>query len=98
VRHKTPQYRRYLRDLQLLLPPMSVPAGKLRLKAVFGISNPRADVDNLLKGFIDGLMAKYHFDDSRIFSLMAHKIVVPRQREFIEFAITAADTPITEST
>ena len=86
-RFKTPAYRKYLRDLHLLLPPMKIPEGKLELKIVFGVSNARCDTDNMLKGFIDGLMARYHFDDARIFSLMAHKVITPKGGEFIEFRL-----------
>ena len=89
-RFKTPAYRKYLRDLHLLLPPMEIPEGKLELKIVFGVSNARCDVDNLLKGTVDGLMAKYGFDDSRIYALMAHKVVVPKGQEYIDFAIGSA--------
>ena len=89
-RFKTATYAKYQRDLQLMLPSLRVPAGKLSLRIVFGVSNPRADLDNLLKGTVDGLMAKYGFDDSRIYALMAHKVVVPKGQEYIDFAIGSA--------
>ena len=89
-RFKTPAYRRYLRDLQLLLKPMEIPAGPLRLTITFGVSNARSDLDNCCKAFLDGLMARYGFDDSRIFSLMAHKVIAPKGGEFIEFRLDRA--------
>jgi Holliday junction resolvase RusA-like endonuclease len=76
--------------LSLLLPSLKIPSGRLALKIVFGVSNPRCDLDNLLKGTIDGMMAKYHFDDHRIYSLWARKDIVPRGDEFIDFSIGAA--------
>lgn len=89
-RYKTPAYRKYMRDLQLLLKPMEIPEGKLRLKIVFGVSNVRSDLDNLLKGTIDGLMGTYNFDDSRIYSLWARKDIVPRGQEYIEIELDKA--------
>ena len=89
-KYRTPQYRRYLRDLSLLLPTLQIPDGPLELKVIFGVSNVRCDTDNLLKSFIDGLMAKYHFDDSRIYSIWARKEIVGKGDEHIEFDLDRA--------
>jgi Holliday junction resolvase RusA-like endonuclease len=79
-----------MRDLQLLLPPMQVPAGKLSLTIVFGISNSRSDLDNLAKGLLDGMQFRYDFDDARIFDLHMYKRIVPPGREFIDFRLDPA--------
>ena len=89
-RYKTAEYKRYLRDLSLLLPPLTVPTGRICLRVVFAFSSPQADLDNALKAFLDGLQARYGFNDNRIYSIWAHKVVVPKGQEYIDFAIGSA--------
>ena len=88
-RFKTDKYKRYQRDVMLMLRPMQIPAApaKLAISITVGYSNAQADVDNVAKPFIDILQKKYGFNDSRIYRLTLVKEVVKKGEEFIEFEI-----------
>jgi len=46
-----------------------------------------ADVDNILKPFIDCLQLKYNFNDKMIYKLIVEKDNVPKGSEFIKFSL-----------
>ena len=89
-RYKTNEYKRYLGDLSLLLPPLTIPTGRISLRVVFAFSNPQADLDNALKAFIDALQSKYGFNDNRIFSIWAKKLITEKGGEYIAFRLVPA--------
>ncbi|MAF36152.1 hypothetical protein CL622_03485 [archaeon] len=86
-RYKTDLYKRYERDVKMLLSPFDVPEGNLELRIVFGFSNAGADIDNPVKCFTDILQKKYGFNDNRIYRLIVDKVIVAKGEEFIDFEI-----------
>ena len=92
-RFKTDKYKRYQRDVMLLLRPLQIPAApaKLAISITVGYSNSQSDVDNVAKPFIDILQKKYGFNDSRIYRLTLVKEVVKKGAEFIEFEISESE-------
>lgn len=87
-RFKTPAYKRYERDLMLMLPPMALPeTGNLSLTLEFGFSSKAADWDNPIKPFVDVLQKKYGFNDSRIYKSVVSKRIVRKGAEFISFKL-----------
>ena len=91
-RVKTAKYRKYERDLLLLLPPFKVPDGDLGIELVFGVSYSGSDWDNPVKPFQDVLQKKYGFNDSRIIEASVFKLKVAKGQEFIEWRIYAAES------
>lgn len=87
-RFKTAKYKRYEKDVLLLLPDLEVPDGELTLKLEFGLSSKAADIDNPVKCFCDCLQKKYNFDDKMIYRLEVTKTIVKRGQEYINFSIT----------
>ena len=86
-RFKTDAYRRYERDVLMLLRPMSVPEGDLSLSLVFGFSSKLADFDNPVKPFVDCLQKKYRFNDRAIKRAEITVETVEKGDEFVEFTI-----------
>ena len=64
------------------------PLGKLELTIKVGFSSPLADVDNMLKPFIDILQKKYNFDDKNIYKITVEKELVSKHREFVDWKLT----------
>ena len=88
-RYRTDEYRKYQRDISLLLMPMEIPEGPLQLEIMWGFSNMGGDVDNPIKCFQDCLQKKYAFNDSKIQRLIVEKQRVKKGHEFIDFKITS---------
>lgn len=66
-RFKTPTYKKFERDLMMMLLPLKIEDNRfLQLNVTFGYSSKLADFDNGLKPFIDVLQKKYNFNDNRI--------------------------------
>ena len=86
-RFKTKEYKKYEKDVLLILPKLTVPEGRLKLTITFGLSNKNADVDNPVKCFVDCLQKKYGFNDRHIYELLVRKLDVKNGEEFIEFEI-----------
>jgi Holliday junction resolvase RusA-like endonuclease len=86
-RFKTPTYKKYERDLLLLLPKLNVPKIKLSIKIEFGFSSKLADIDNPLKPFLDILQKKYDFNDKDIYKIEVEKKEVKKGSEYISFLI-----------
>jgi len=90
-RFKTNAYKTYEKEVSVLLKPMVIPDGNLRLDITFGFSNKRSDIDNPCKLFIDILQKKYGFNDSRIYLLAVNKIIVAKGKEYIDFSISECE-------
>ena len=87
-RFKSVKYMNYEKKLMFMLPRIMLPEDELSLSFIVGFSNSGADVDNVLKPFIDVLQKKYRFDDNRIYRILIEKTIVPKGKEFIEFTIS----------
>lgn len=86
-RFATPELDVYKRSIDFLAPKMAVPAGKLKVKYVFGVSSKSADGDNLIKCVQDALSTKYGFNDREIYKWEVEKVDVKKGFEFISFEI-----------
>jgi Holliday junction resolvase RusA-like endonuclease len=85
---KSYEYKQYEKTVLSILPnDFIVPKGKLKLNIKVGVSSPLADVDNILKPFIDCLQLKYNFNDKMIYKLIVEKDNVPKGSEFIKFSL-----------
>ena len=89
-RFKTPKYNAYEKELLLKLKPISIPEKPYHFVCKFGVSNINADLDNLLKGFIDCLQKKYGINDKDISSMLIFKELTEKGREYIVFEIENA--------
>lgn len=88
-RFKTPEYKRYERDLLLILPKkIDIPDGPLSVSYEFGFSAKTSDWDNPIKPFQDILQKKYGFDDKRIMRAEVIKSIVKKGEEYIKFNIS----------
>ena len=86
-RFKTPEYKKYERDIMLLLPHLTIPDGDLLLTIEFGFSSKASDIDNPVKPFLDCLQKKYGFNDKRIKKMIVNKEIVKKGSEYINFNI-----------
>jgi len=85
-RFKTEEYKQYEKDCFTLLPKeIFIPDGKLKLIIQIQLSSKNADIDNILKPFIDILQKKYIFNDKRIYRIEIEKIDVSKGFESIIF-------------
>jgi Holliday junction resolvase RusA-like endonuclease len=85
-RFKSKEYKRYTKDVNLLLPPsMDVPEGKLTVYYNFYFSNAGSDWDNAIKQITDIVCKKYGFNDNRIYKGIVEKFIVPKGSECIKF-------------
>ena len=86
-RFKTDKYKKYERDVLLLLKPMIIPKGDLVLDIVWGFSSRGSDFDNPIKPFTDCLQKKYGFNDNRVVESRIKKVIVEKGKEYIIFNI-----------
>ena len=86
-RYLTDDYRVYKEVALILLKPLSIPVGPLKIRLEFGVSNTNCDIDNFVKPFLDILQAKYQFNDNRFMEAHLLKTLVPKGQEYIEFEI-----------
>ena len=86
-RFKTPAYKKYERDLLLLLPQMTMPKAPYEINIEVAFSSKASDLDNILKPFLDVLQKKYGINDKDIYKLSAVKSIIPKANEFIRFDI-----------
>ena len=86
-RFKTPEYKKYERDLLLLLPKMPMPKAPYEINIEVAFSSKASDLDNVLKPFFDVLQKKYGINDKDIYKITATKSIIPKGNEFIRFDI-----------
>ena len=86
-KYKTKEYNLYQKQVlsYLSVMPVEIPKGLLFFKANFGVA--RKDLDNCEKPFIDILEKAYGFNDSVIDEIHVKKHRVPKDCEYIEFAL-----------
>lgn len=73
--------------LGYLLPAITIPNGKLKVRYEFGVSSKAADGDNLIKSFQDTLCEKYGFNDREIYRWEVEKKLVLKGEEYVSFEI-----------
>ena len=88
-RFKTDQYKKYERDILMLLRPCVIPDGFLELTLTFGFSSAASDFDNPVKPFVDCLQKKYGFNDKRIKRCIIDVVNVKKGKEFMEWEFKA---------
>lgn len=86
-RFKTPAYKKYEKDILLLLPKIELPAAPYEIYFKFGFSSVSSDWDNPIKPFQDILAKKYGFNDKLIFRAVVERCKVDKGNEFIQFEI-----------
>jgi len=86
-RFKTPEYKRYERDVLLMLPKRKFEP-PFKIDITFGFSSTLSDLDNPLKPIIDIIQKKYGINDRDIWELVVRKIITKKGKEFIQFKIT----------
>ena len=85
-RYKTAQYNSFISALQWLLPKEIELFPKMTIWMEWGIKNTARDVDNPVKPFIDVLQKRYKFNDSRVYKIVAEKVI--SKQEYIKFEIS----------
>jgi Holliday junction resolvase RusA-like endonuclease len=91
-RFKTDKYKRYERDVLLILPKnIKVPVGRLCIRLEFGFSSMASDWDNPIKAFVDILQKKYGFDDKRIKLAVVAVQQVKKGGEYVKFHLDGID-------
>lgn len=86
-RFKTDAYKKYERDVLLLLPRMDLPAPPYKITIQYGFSSKGSDIDNPTKMILDILQKKYLFNDSQIYDLHLLKNIVEKGREYVKINI-----------
>lgn len=86
-RFKTLKYKKYERDLLLMLPSIKLPQPPYFVSYEFGMSSTLSDWDNPIKPFQDILQKKYGFDDRDILKAEVIKEIVPKGKEYLKFNI-----------
>ena len=87
-RFKTPAYKKYEREMMLLMPDVEIPDGQLHVYYEFGFSSSASDIDNPIKPLQDILQKRYGFDDKRIRQLTVSKEKVKKGEEYLIYVIT----------
>ena len=88
-RFKTDEYKKYIKDILLILRPVKIPDGYLELYLKFGFSSANSDFDNPVKCFVDCLQKKYGFNDKMIKRCIIDVEQVKKGAEFIEWDLKA---------
>ncbi len=86
-RFKTPAYRRYAKELDILLPKIKFPEPPFTVIYHVYYSSKASDIDNFLKAFNDCLQKKYNFNDNQIYHSRQTKHIVSKGEEKIQFSI-----------
>jgi len=86
-RFKTDAYKKYERDVLMILGRMEIPEGELEIFLEWGFSSAGSDWDNPIKPFQDVLQKKYSFNDNRVIEGHVKKVKVKKGEEYINFTI-----------
>jgi Holliday junction resolvase RusA-like endonuclease len=86
-RYKTPAYKRYAQELNILLPKIKLPEPPFTVIYHVFYSSKASDIDNFLKAFNDCLQKKYNFNDNLIYHSRQTKHIVSKGSEKIQFSI-----------
>ena len=87
-RFKTDAYKKYERNLTLMLPKkVTIPEPPFVIMLKFGFSSSASDWDNCIKTTQDILAKKYKFNDKLIRKGIVETEIVPKGKEYLEFKI-----------
>ena len=89
-KNKTREYLEYQNDIRDELTGVEWPFkdNPVSFFVEVGLSNKRADLDNVLKPFLDTLQKVYEeFNDCRVYYIEAVKRIVPKGEEYIHFSV-----------
>lgn len=87
-RFKTEDYKKYERNLLLMLPKkLEIPEPPFLITFKFGFSSSASDWDNCIKTTQDVLAKKYKFNDKLIRKGIVETEIVPKGKEYLEFKI-----------
>lgn len=86
-RFRTKDYDVYEKGVMAQLVSMKMPPPPLTIEITAGFSNKLSDLDNCLKPFIDCLQKRYGFNDRDIYMIIAKKVIVDKNKDFIEFNV-----------
>lgn len=86
-RFRTSKYDNYEKEVLWLLPALKLPEKPYLLNMTVGFSTELADIDNIIKPFLDILQKRYKFNDRHIMKIVIEKEIVKKGKEFIEFQI-----------
>lgn len=90
-RFATPKYKKYKKDLAILLPKIQLPEPPYQIHLEFGFSNSLSDWDGPIKNFQDALQEKYKFNDRLIRRGVVDTQMVKKGCEYIKFKIEHYD-------
>ena len=86
-RFKTPEYKKYEKQVLSLLPLIRMPAAPYEIRIKFFFSNRGSDVDNGVKLIVDLMQKKYNFNDREVYRIVAEKEIVKKGNESFQFMI-----------
>ena len=87
-RFKTDTYKKFERDVLLMLPHYEIPEGKLAVKIQAGFESAASDLDNIAKPILDILQKRYKFNDNRVYKLELEKKVIGKKGDgYFNFCI-----------
>jgi hypothetical protein len=89
-RFKTPEYKRYARDIMYLLPKFELPPAPYALILEFGVG-ANSDWDNPVKPFQDIMQKKYGFNDRDVRAALVRKKTVKKGEEYIYWSMITFD-------
>jgi Holliday junction resolvase RusA-like endonuclease len=78
-RFKTDIYKKFERDVLLMLPHYEIPEGRLGVKIQAGFASAASDIDNIAKPILDILQKRYKFNDNRVYKLELEKKVTGKK-------------------
>ena len=87
-RFKTPEYKKYEKEVLNALIDKPIPSSPYKLEIVFYMSNVMSDIDNPVKPLQDLLQKKFSFNDRHIMELHVKKVKVKKGEEKIFYCIT----------
>lgn len=90
-RFRTLAYKRFTRDVMMILPSMKLPPAPYFLLLEFGVSSKSADWDNPIKPFQDILQQKYGFNDKEVMGAYVRKKIVGKGSEYISWHLSTFD-------
>jgi len=91
-KRKTAKYRDYEQKVPKELPSIELPErGPLGLRIRAGLSNRAADLDNVVKPFLDILQSHYGFNDNRIYRIEMTKVKTEKGQEYLAFELYPLD-------
>lgn len=85
-RYKTPKYKKYEKDLLLILPKLQMPKPPYVIIYEFGITS-QSDFDNPIKPLQDILCKKYKFNDNDILIGISKKTIIKNKQHFFKVSI-----------